>query len=73
MEYKNLSRDMPKISMLTDKEIAYNIKTEKALIILAENGFNNKLIDFWNEKRRLFLQRAINAENMQSIQAKDII
>ena len=54
MEYKNLSRDMPKISMLTDKEIADNIKTEKALLRLADN----KLIDFWNEKRRLFLQRA---------------
>ena len=69
MDYKNLSRDMPKISMLTDKEIADNIKTEKALLMLADN----KLIDFWNEKRRLFLQRALNAENMQSIQSKDMI
>ena len=53
MEYKNLSRDIPKTSMLTDKEIADNIKTEKALILLGDK----KLIDFWNEKRKLFLQR----------------
>ena len=57
MEYKNLSRDMPKISMLSDKEISDNIKTEKSLIRLANNGFDDQLIDFWNEKRKLFLQR----------------
>ena len=51
--------EQDRISLFTEAERASHQQTELSLIAVANKGFPNPLYDFWAEKRKLFLLRAV--------------